>query len=459
MVTLGTGNGNPTASNARVTLLDKATSDATDSSGSPVGPANAYLMDVYLRFVLPKQPDLTLIWFRAPDSPEHNYGPGSPNYHQALKHQDLLLGQLQTGLKDQGLYGSTNIIVVSDHGHSNVSGPFALFPKRAISAGAIGATDTGGWSVSGDVRMADILTKAGVANVYDGQGCLFVPEMSGHLADGTYVYGGATPSFTDSTGSVCGKAGTKYTTPAYLVPAGTLPAKAVVLATNGGSDYIYVPDHDAATVASVIKVLQQREEVGAIFVHSRYGAIDGTLALNDVKLENTGRAPDIMFSYDFDETATVGGVPGIEFESMASGNNRGMHGSFSPIDVHNTLLASGPDFKTGFQDTLPSGNVDVAPTVAKIFGLSLPMADGRPLEEALKDGANLGDYASAASVIHPAAAASNLTIQLPTDPTPNAATVDSTKTAGTYNIDLHIKTLTRGSSTWKYFDFAKAVRQ
>ena len=33
--------------------------------------------------------------------------------------------------------------------------------------------------------------------------------------------------------------------------------------------------------------------------------------------------------------------------------------SFSPIDVHNTLVAEGPDFKAGFTDTLPTGNVDV----------------------------------------------------------------------------------------------------
>ena len=43
-----------------------------------------------------------------------------------------------------------------------------------------------------------------------------------------------------------------------------------------------------------------------------------------------------------------------------------MHGSFSPLDVHNTLIAFGPDFREGLKDPLPSGNVDVAPTIAGI---------------------------------------------------------------------------------------------
>jgi len=189
-----------------------------------------------------------------------------------------------------------------------------------------------------------------------------------------------------------------------------------------------------------------------------YGAINGTLPMTMVNLENTGRAPDIIISYDFDEAATVAGMPGIEFESMSSSNNRGMHGSFSPRDVHNTLIAGGPDFKTAFVDTLPSGNVDVAPTVARILGLSLPGANGRPLLEALASGgAAIADYTSAPSTVNPAANATGLVFQVPTDPT--GATTDGVLTAGTYTINLKIKTLTKGTQSWTYFDSAKAVRQ
>jgi hypothetical protein len=59
-----------------------------------------------------------------------------------------------------------------------------------------------------------------------------------------------------------------------------------------------------------------------------------------------------------------------------------MHGSFSPRDVHNVLIAYGPHFKVGFADRLPSGNVDVAPTVAALLALPFKAAAGRVLNEA-----------------------------------------------------------------------------
>jgi arylsulfatase A-like enzyme len=453
-MTLGSVNGNPTASAAKVTLTDKATSDPTMNAPSPPSASNLYLLQTYLSYVLPKAPDLTLIWFRSPDSPEHNYGPGSFTYHDALQHQDFLLGQLQAALKTRGWDKTTDIIVVSDHGHSSVSGAPALFPLRAITAGAVGAADTNGWSVSGDVRLADLLERAGFTNIADGNPCMLVPVMSGTKSDASPVYA----TQTDAAGTICGSANTKYTTKAYLVPNGALPAGQIVIATNGGSDYVYVPDHSAAVVQNVVTFLQKREEVGAIFVHSRYGALAGTLPMSMVKLEATGRAPDLILSYDFDENAVVAGVPGIEYESMSASSNRGMHGSFSPRDVHNTLIAAGPDFKSALVDTLPTGNVDVAPTIAQIFSLPLPGANGRPLLEALASGgAAIGDYAAAPSTVNPAAAATGLTFQLPTDPT--GATTDPALTAGTYTINLKIKTLTRGSQSWTYFDSAKAVRQ
>src|SRR6202012_3183392 len=119
-------------------------------------------------------------------------------------------------------------------------------------------------------------------------------------------------------------------------------------------------------------------------------------------------------------------------------SNRGMHGSFGTTDVHNTLLAMGPDFKAAFADTLPSANVDVAPTVAKIFGMTLPGANGRPLSEALAAGGGavaagggaVADYTSTPSTVNPMASATGLTFQLPTDPT--GASTDSALTMGTY---------------------------
>jgi len=52
--------------------------------------------------------------------------------------------------------------------------------------------------------------------------------------------------------------------------------------------------------------------------------------------------------------------------------------------MHNTLVAAGPDFRQGVTDPLPSGNIDIAPTVLWILGVQPPTPmDGRVLTEAL----------------------------------------------------------------------------
>ena len=376
---------------------------------------------------------------------------------------------------------STNIIVVSDHGHSSVSGPLNLYPLRAITpsatlpngapvngstsgttTAALGAVNAGGYSFSGDVRSADLLTYRGFS-AYDGSGCT-TSAMYGLSAAGVPTV----PVKLDVSGSLCGAANTKYqaisstlASPVarFTVPApGSLPANGIVVAANGGSDYFYVPGHDAATVKNLVKFLQQREEYGAVFVDSRYGALPGTLTMAQVNLENASRQnngqPDVVVSFNWDYSASIQGMPGIEFES--SGGQRGMHGSFGIADVHNTLIANGPSFQSATAVTNPSGNVDVAPTVAYLLGLSLPQADGRILNEALVTPASKSTPSVVSSTVTPGSAATGLRFELPTDPT--GATADSSLT-GSYNISLAVKDLSVDSKTYRYFDYAKAVRQ
>ena len=68
---------------------------------------------------------------------------------------------------------------------------------------------------------------------------------------------------------------------------------------------------------------------------------------------------------------------------------QGHHGSFSRADTANFMAAIGPAFKTGFNDTAPVSNADIAPTLEKILGVILPPVGklrGRALTEALTDG-------------------------------------------------------------------------
>ena len=492
-VTLSPTNGAPTARAGYVTfnttaydpngILTVPARDSTDTTqGAPEDAANKYMMKVFTSYILPvKKPMLSLIWFRTPDNVEHGYGPGSANAKAGLRSQDARLGELMAGLSAAGLSSTTNIIVVSDHAHSTVSGPLALYPLRGItpsptppngaiingstsgtSAATLAAFSTTGYSFSGDVRSADILTYRGL-NAYDGNGCS-TSAMYGLSAS-------SVPTLAvkvDATGALCGAISVKYQAissrlaapvASFKVPApGKLPTNGIVVAANGGSDYFYVPSHDPATVANLVKVLEQREEFGAIFVDSRYGYLPGTLSMAQVNLENGPRQnngqPDVVVSFNTDETVTIQGHTGIEFESVAG--QRGMHGSFGVTDVHNTLIASGPSFHTSTVITNPTGNVDVAPTVAWVLGLTMPQAYGRIINEALASPASLSTPVISATLTAPGGTASGLSFELPTDLT--GATKDTALTAGTYSVMLAEKDYTIDGTIYRYFDYAKAVR-
>jgi arylsulfatase A-like enzyme len=449
---LGAANGNPVDAKPVQKLKDGVTSDPTDETGSPYKGALAYLVHAYLDYLLPqKHPRLTVLWLRDPDTTEHNYGIGTANWHDALRANDQLLGDILAKLDALGQKATTDILIVSDHGHSNVSGPQNLFPLRAVRDGAVAEIDAHGHSVSGMVRLADLLRRAGFT-AFDGLGCTLLPVAMGLRRDGSPVY----PVMTDRDGSVCGKEGQAYQAPPAKVPA-QLPPHALVVAVNGGSDYIYVPDHDPAVVRKTVVFLQERTEVGAIFVDDRYGAIPGTLLLSAIHARNAaGRNPDIILAYDHDDNAAVDGARGTEMAGVLNGAGyRGMHGSFSPRDVHNMLIAAGPDFRPAFKDPLPTGNVDVAPTIARILGLPLPHAQGRALREAMVGGAALDQYRVASQVQRPPAPATGLTVRLPTDPDGK----DVAPNQRTYSFELHTKTLKDGNQTYTYFDFAKASRR
>ncbi|WP_242096184.1 alkaline phosphatase family protein [Sphingomonas sp. CROZ-RG-20F-R02-07] len=494
-VTLAANNGNPTARAGYVTFnttaydpngqLTVAARDSSDTTqGAPEDAANKYMLSVFTSYILPKKnPMLSLIWFRTPDNVEHGYGPGSANARAGLRSQDARLGELMAALKAQGLDTTTNVVVVSDHAHSSVSGPLSLYPLRAIaasgtapngtpvngatsgtSAATLGGASSTGYSFSGDVRSADLLTYRGF-KAYDGSGCS-TSAMYGLGTTGTPTV----PVRADVSGALCGAANTKYQAvsatlaapvASFKVPApGSLPTNGIVVAANGGSDYFYVPSHDLTTIRNLVRFLQQREEYGAIFVDSRYGSIPGTLAMSQVNLENATRRdngqPDVVVSFAWDDTVSIQGKTGIEFES--TGGQRGMHGSFGTTDVHNTLIASGPSFRKATTLTTPTGNVDVAPTVAWLLGLSMPQADGRIINEALVYPQSASTASVAASAVTPSAgSATGLSFEVPTDPTGN--TRDALFTRGTYAITLQVKDLTIDGKTYRYFDYAKATRQ
>jgi hypothetical protein len=233
-----------------------------------------------------------------------------------------------------------------------------------------------------------------------------------------------------------------------------LPAGSVVVAANAGSDYLFVPDGNPDTVKAAVISLQSRMQFGAIFVSDKYGGITGTLPMSLINTENKvrGRSPDIIVSFSFDENVVVAGRRGTGYASSI--NRRGDHGSFSPTDVHISLMAHGPHFKSGFFDTLPTANVDLAPTVARILNLSMPDVQGRVLEEALDGGPFVTDY-MVMSKSHQSSKKTGLKVRLPTDFDSQA--IDPN--VSTYSAELRTKILTKGDRSFTYFDQARAVRE
>jgi hypothetical protein len=195
-------------------------------------------------------------------------------------------------------------------------------------------------------------------------------------------------------------------------------------------------------------------QFGAIFVSDKYGDIAGTLPMSLINTENAapGRGPDIIVSFTFDENVTVAGRSGISYASSV--NRRGDHGSFSRTDTHISMMAHGPDFKLGLYNTLPTANVDIAPTVARILALNMPSVQGRVLEEVLKGGPRVTEY-TVFGKIYRSSKKTGLKVKLPTDM--DGRTIDPNLT--TYSVELRTKILTRGGASYIYFDQARAIRE
>jgi arylsulfatase A-like enzyme len=447
-LTLANDNGDPTASSPIQRLKDGQTGNPLDCTGALSRRGFAYLTDVFVNHIVPnKKPDLTIFWSKEPDATNHAYGPGTCNSVDATRMNDEILGRVVEKLRELGWEASTDIIITQDHNHSTVSGDVAYFPLRAIVDRGIGTVSRDGYSVSGFVRTAELLTRDGL-KAFDGAVCRDVPVLSGIMSDGTHLHSRKD----DEMGHICGRA-QKYTSTSYAVPK-PLSLASIVVAANAGSDYLFVPDGNIETVKAAVVSMQSRPQFGSIFVSDKYGEVAGTLPMSLIKTENRGdgRAPDIIVSFSYDEDVAVAGKSGISYASSI--NRRGDHGSFSPTDTHISLMVSGPDFKLGLSDTLPTSNVDIAPTVGRILQLSMPAVQGRVLEEALQGGPPVSDYV-VVNKTHRSSTKTGLTVKLPTDL--DGRSIDPN--LGSYAVELKTKILTRGAASYTYFDQAKAVRK
>src|SRR5207247_9921033 len=154
----------------------------------------------------------------------------------------------------------------------------------------------------------------------------------------------------------------------------------IMLVGNGGSVLFYVVQHDAALTHRLVEFLQQSNFSGVIFTNE---PMQGTFGLDQAKIDST-HAPDVVMAFRWNDSKNQFGVPGMIEEDWQRGAGKGTQATLSRFDMHSTLIAAGQDFRHGQVNDLPSGNVDLTPTILRILAITSPQQlDGRILSEAM----------------------------------------------------------------------------
>jgi hypothetical protein len=348
----------------------KAGDAKTPGTMVPNAAQQAYFADVATKVVLPmfkarNKPFVLVFWSRDPDGSQHNHGdslntvtPGinGPTSLAGIKNADDNLAQLRKALDDLGLAAETNIIIASDHGFSTISKESKTSPAAKISF-----EDT----------PKDFLPLGFVA--IDLAKALDLPLFDPN-DDNAKVAGNAHP-----------KAGNGLL--------GQDPAKPdVVVATNGGSDLIYLPKADKKLADRTIKALLEQDYVSGIFVDDKLGRFRGTLPLSQIGLKGKAATPTPSIVVNFRSYVEGCDEPtncSVEVADTILRQGQGMHGSFGRGDTLNFMAAIGPDFKKSYADPLPVNNADVGMTIAELMGLHPINAGGltgRVMSEALPNG-------------------------------------------------------------------------
>ncbi len=169
---------------------------------------------------------------------------------------------------------------------------------------------------------------------------------------------------------------------AKRVALGGLKKGEVMIVSEGGSSLFYVGGHDAEVIDKLTTYLQQQDWAGVVFSREKR---EGTFPFDDVHIDSPA-APDLVVSLRWTRDKSAWGIPGMQVSDLGPSSKKvGNHASLSPYDLHNMLVAAGPDIRRGVVNTLPSANQDVAPTILWLLGLRDEAAkmDGRVLSEAL----------------------------------------------------------------------------
>ncbi len=364
-----------------------------------------WFADVATKVVLPQfaaqsKPFVLLFWSRDPDGTQHNQGDSLQNLEpgingdtskRGLQNADHCLKQFLDWLDAHpAVKANTDVLVTSDHG-------FATISRREIASDGTQTTEPSAalnYALSGKDKAEPMGTLP--------QGFLAVDlGMREHMR----VFD---PTVRATTGSSAYQEVVINGDLAHYPGNETIAAllgdtvkkvdgsdAQLILEGNGGSDLLYAPSRDPGLVRRTVAILAQLDYVGGIFVDDVYcpAATDcpGALPLSAVGLVGKSQLPRPAIVVTFKNFETTAGdlqsAKQISDSHLQEG--QGNHGGLARDQTFNNMAAMGPDFKTGFADDAPMGNIDIVPTIAHILGIDMPSVGtlkGRVLSEALAGG-------------------------------------------------------------------------
>lgn len=154
----------------------------------------------------------------------------------------------------------------------------------------------------------------------------------------------------------------------------------------GSTGSIHIANHDSKQIRRIVGWLQEQVWCGSLFTAAKNdvaGQVPGTFAI-PLALNDHPRTGDIVFVMRTDEATDANGIVGGCYDDSNLAVGGGTHGGLSQHELHNVCVAYGPAFQEGRESQLPSGTVDIMPTLLHVMGYDIPpRVDGRILHEAL----------------------------------------------------------------------------
>lgn len=343
-----------------------------------------YFLNAATKVVLPlfkerAKPFMMVFWSRDPDGTQHNQGdslnrliPGinGPTSLAAIRNADHDLAELLATLKSLDLDQTTDVIITADHGFSTISkeSGTSFAARQTYKDVAPNLLPSGFVAIdlAHDLKMPMLDPDAKYAPI----------DADAHPFRGNALIGGD-------------KAHPK-----------------VIVAANGGSDLVYIPDGDRDIALKAVQILSGQDYVSGLFVSDDLGPVPGTLPISAIDLKGSAVTPIPSIVVNFRTFSTGCADPltcGVEIADTGLQQGQGMHGSFSRADTAIIGGALGPDFRSEFVDPAPTSNADIGKTMAHILGLTISDVGnlvGRVVIEAMPN-EEMPEWKSAVQVSEP----------------------------------------------------------